>query len=197
MKKIFAIAALAVASVFGTANAGNGYIGGSIGFMHESGNVSLFNQSTRATINTFNILPELGYNFNDKWAIGTTIGYEYKHFNGFDTDSHMFEFNPYARFTFFRTSNNLVQLFVDGGAGIGLGSIDYGDDDDAKTGIIWNVGFRPGVALNFTDSFSMVAHLGFLGYEGANRRAYNAGYNRKGGIMLDGNNVTLGFYYNF
>lgn len=98
MKKIFAIAALAVASVFGTANAGNGYIGGSIGYMHESGNVSLFNQSTRATINTFNILPELGYNFNDKWAIGTTIGYEYKHFNHYKVNSHMFEFNPYARF---------------------------------------------------------------------------------------------------
>ncbi len=196
MKKIFAIAALAVASVFGTANAGNGYIGGSIGFMHESGNVSLFNSATRATINTFNILPELGYNFNDRWAIGTTIGYEYKHFNGYKVNSHMFEFNPYARFSFFRTSNNLVQLFIDGGAGIGVGSVDY-DGHDSETGITWNVGFRPGVALNFTDSFSMVAHLGFLGYEGANRRAYNAGYNRKGGFMLDGNNVTLGFYYNF
>lgn len=197
MKKVIAIAAIAAATVCGTAAAGNGYIGGSIGFMHESGNVSLFNESVRATTNSFTILPELGYNFNNRWAIGTTIGYEYKHFNGFDTDSHMFEFNPYARFTFFRTSNNLVQLFVDGGAGIGLGSIDYGDDYDAKTGVIWNVGFRPGVAFNFTDSFSMVAHLGFIGYEGANRRAYNAGYNRKGGIMLDGNNVTLGFYYNF
>lgn len=188
MKKIFTLAVVAIASAF-AANAGNGYIGGSLGFEHKE-------VKGEAQINQFTILPELGYNFNDKWAIGTTIGYQYTHFNGADTDTHLFKFDPYARFTYFRTSNNLVQLFVDGGAGIGVGSVDYGDDD-SHTMVTWNVGFRPGVAFNFTDSFSMFAHVGFLGYKGANNAAYNVGNERKGGIMFDTTDLTLGFYYNF
>lgn len=186
MKKIFAIAAIAAATVCGTANAEGLYVGGSLGYMH--------NEHKGTETNGFNILPEIGYNLNSKWAIGTTIGYEFLHVNG-GYNSNMFEFNPYARYTYFRTSNNLVQLFVDGGAGIGLGWTNVTGDD--HTSVIWNVGFRPGIALNFTEKFSMVAHVGFLGYKGANNAAYDAGYDRQGGIWFDNNDLTLGFYYNF
>lgn len=188
MKKFYAFALLA-ASICGTAAAGNGYIGGSLGFEHNE------SKGSPAT-NEFRILPELGYNLNDKWAIGTTIGYDYKHFCGYDTDSHIFEFNPYARYSYFRTDNNLVQLFVDGGAGIGCGWYKVGDED-GHTSVIWNIGFRPGVAFNLTDSFSIVTHIGFLGYEGANNAAYDAGYNRRGGLMFDTRHIDLGFYFNF
>ena len=193
MKKFLTLAVVAVASAFG-ASAGDGYIGGAIGFMHNEGYNATFDAN--ATTNQFTILPEFGYNFNSQWAIGTTIGYDYTHFCGWDTDVHMFEFNPYARFTYFRTSNNLVQLFIDGGVVVGLGSVDYGDDD-SDTAVTWNVGFRPGVAFNFTDKFSVVAHVGFLGYQGANNAAFDAGYPRKGGISFDTRDLTLGFYYNF
>lgn len=188
MKKFFTLAVVALASVFG-AQAGDGYIGGSLGFMHE--------ETTKEQTNQFTILPEIGYNFNSRWAIGTTIGYQYTHFCGEDTNAHIFEFNPYARFTYFRTGNNLVQLFIDGGAGIGVGSVEY-DGDDSDTAITWNVGFRPGVAFNFTDKFSVVAHIGFLGYQGANNTAFNTGlFSRKGGLAVDANDLTLGFYFNF
>ncbi len=193
MKKILTLALVAVASVFG-ASAGDGYVGGAIGFTHSEGYNSALDAN--ATINEFTILPEIGYNFNSRWAIGTTIGYDYAHFCGWDMDVHMFEFNPYARFTYFRTSNNLVQLFVDGGAGIGIGCVDYGDDD-SDTAVTWNIGFRPGVAFNFTDKFSVVAHVGFLGYQGANNAAFNVGNPRKGGISFDTRDLTLGFYFNF
>ncbi len=185
MKKILTLAVVALASVFG-ANAEGVYVGGS--FQH--------NDQEGVMTNEFTILPEIGYNFNSRWAIGTTIGYDYTHWCGRETSLHLFEFNPYARFTYFRTSNNLVQLFVDGGAGIGLGSFDYGDDD-SDTAVTWNVGFRPGVAFNFTDKFSVVAHIGFLGYQGANNAAYDAGMPRKGGISFDTRDLTLGFYFNF
>ena len=187
MKKFFTLTTVALASVFG-AQAGDGFIGGRLGFEH--------NETKEEQTNQFTILPELGYNFNSQWAIGTTIGYQYTHICGADTDVHMFEFNPYARFTYFRTSNNLVQLFVDGGAGIGLGSVDHGDDD-SHTSVTWNVGLRPGVAFNLTDKFSVVAHLGFLGYEGANNAAFSVGYPRKGGFNFDTNKLTLGLYFNF
>lgn len=189
MKKILTLAVIAMASVFG-ANAGDGYIGGSLGFMHNE-------KKGQAQTNEFNILPEIGYNFNSQWAIGTTIGYDYTHWCGTDTSLHMFEFNPYARFSYFRSSNNLVQLFVDGGAGIGVGSYDYGDNRDSSTAVTWNVGFRPGVAFNITDSFSVVAHVGFLGYKGANHPAFEGGKPRQGGVMFDTRDLTLGFYFNF
>lgn len=188
MKKLFTLAIVAVASVFG-ASAGNGYVGGSIGFMHE--------ETKAGATNNFNILPELGYNINNNWAVGTTIGYDYTHFNGKSTELHLFEFNPYARYSFYRSGNNLVQLFVDGGAGIGLGKYDYGKHDDGHTAVTWNVGFRPGVAFNVTNNFSIVAHVGFLGYKGANNAAFDGGKARKGGVFLNGNDLTLGFYYNF
>lgn len=188
MKKLLTLAVVAVATVFG-ASAGDGYIGGNIGFEHNE-------KKGEAQTNSFTILPELGYNLNDNWAIGTTIGYTYKHLNGQDINNNLFQFNPYARYTYFRSDNNLVQLFVDGGAGIGLGWTEY-DNDDSSTAVTWNVGLRPGVAFNFTKNFSVVAHVGFLGYKGANRAAYNAGYDRNGGVYLNGNDLTLGFYYNF
>lgn len=192
MKKILTLAVVAIASVFG-ANAEGLYVGGSLGFEHNDQKVL----GHRVMTNEFTILPEIGYNLNSRWAIGTTIGYDYTHWCGEETSLHMFEFNPYARFSYFRTSNNLVQLFVDGGAGIGLGSYDYGDDSDSHTAVTWNVGFRPGVAFNFTDKFSMVAHIGFLGYQGANNAAYDGGKPRKGGISFDTRDLTLGFYFNF
>lgn len=187
MKKLLTLALVAIASVFG-AQAKDIYLGGSVGFMHNEQNGSITNE--------FTILPEIGYNFNSRWSIGTTIGYDHTHWCGKDMSLHMFEFNPYARFTYFRTDNNLVQLFVDGGVGIGLGSYDYGEED-SDTAVTWNIGFRPGVAFNFTDSFSVVAHVGFLGYQGANNAAYDAGMPRKGGLSLDTNDLTLGFYFNF
>lgn len=188
MKKFFTLAVVAIASVFG-ASAGDGYVGGSLGYMHKD--------QSGTTTNQFTILPELGYNINNQWAVGTTIGYDYKHWCGQSKSLHLFNFNPYARFTYFRTGNNLVQLFVDGGAGIGLGSYDYGKGSDSHTAVTWNIGFRPGVAFNVTKQFSIVAHLGFVGYQGANNAAYAGGEPRKGGISFDTNDLTLGFYYNF
>lgn len=192
MKKILTIAAVALAACSTNAFAENEgfYLGGSVGFMHQS-------EAGKPSVNTFTILPEVGYNFNSTWAVGTTIGYEHKHWCNKETSLNLFEFNPYARWTFFRTSNNLVQLFVDGGAGIGTGRYSYDGDDNEHTAVIWNAGFRPGIAINVTEKFSVLAHLGFLGYKGANNAAFDAGYNRMGGIAFDTNDLTLGFYYNF
>ncbi len=39
-----------------------------------------------------------------------------------------------------------------------------------------------------------MAHVGFLGYRGGNDAS---GYPDQGGIMLKGNDLSFGFYYNF
>lgn len=187
MKKFFTLVVIAAASAFGV-SAGDWYSGGSIGFLHE--------QNSEYTTNRFTLMPEVGYNINKNWAVGTTIGYEYTHFNGWKINTHMFEFNPYARFTYFTSGNGLISLFTDLGAGFGAGSVNW-DGHDSDSMVIWQVGIRPGIAVNLTDKFSLVTHIGFLGYEGADDTALSFGYKRRGGISYDYNDITFGFYCKF
>lgn len=189
MKKFLAIAVAAIATVF-SASADNWYAGGNIGFWHESG------EGKELSTNEFFIQPEVGYNINSQWAVGLGIGYDLKGFCNAKTTDHFFNFDPYARFSYFRTSNNLVQLFVDGTVGFGAGVRNH-DGDSSDTALKWHVGFRPGVAFNVTDRFSIVAHLGFLGYNGANDEAKAMGYRNEGGLKFTTNDLKLGFYFNF
>lgn len=191
MKKVLAMVVLAIASLGAAAQNSNIYVGGSIGFWHDS-----HDNSTNASTNHFVILPEIGYNFNSSWALGAQLGYDYTHLCGQGVSTNIFQFNPYLRYTYFRSSNNLISLFVDGAVGFGAGWTHY-EDDDSKTAVTWNIGFRPGISVNLSDNFSLVAHVGMLGYEGANNAAKEAGYSNKGGLMLNGNNLTFGFYYTF
>lgn len=192
MKKIITILCLALASLGTTAVAGNWYIGGNVGFMHKSDRDKSTNQ--------FSLIPEAGYNFNDTWAFGGTIGYTYLNTNpkgaATDTNLNLFQINPYARWTYFRTSNNLVQLFIDGSVGFGIGSTEY-ENDGTKTAVTYEIGLKPGVAFNITNHFSIVAHIGFLGYHGANNRAKDGGSVEYGGFNVDSNNLTFGLYYTF
>ncbi len=42
-----------------------------------------------------------------------------------------------------------------------------------------------------------MAHFGFLGYEGVNDGAKEAGYKEGFGLRFSGDAMSLGFYYNF
>lgn len=180
MKKFVAIALLAVASL--GASAEDLYVGGSVGFWHDDS----------ADSDSFVIKPEVGYCINDTWSVGAEIGYTY---SKTAVKSHLFEFAPYARYTYFRTDNNLLDLFVDGQVGLGVGSTKY--DDGSETAVYWNLGFRPGVAIHVTEKFSFEAKFGFLGYQGADEHAEAAGIHKCGGLDFSTQQLTFGFYYNF
>ena len=129
MKKIITTVMLAVAAICSTAQAGDFYLGGAVGFMHKSQKITpLAGPTYTQTTNEFSIMPELGYSFNDKWGVGGTIGYTYRNLAGQDTNFNLFSINPYARFTYFRTSNDLIALFIDGSVGFGIGSTSYNGD---------------------------------------------------------------------
>ena len=64
MKKIFAIALVAMMTM--TANA-QVYVGGGIGFASES------YDGDSETV--WSIMPEIGYNLNEDWAVGVVVGY--------------------------------------------------------------------------------------------------------------------------
>lgn len=159
------------------------YLGGSVGinFWNSQKNAGDISETT------FKILPEIGYNINDKWAIGTVIGYESDKVNGVQGMSESaFTFNPYARFTFLKSGK--VSLFVDGG-------VDYTTASDAD----WTefaVGLKPGIAVSLTDKISFVSHIGFLGYDEFNPDG-DDNNTSKFGFDLSGANLLFGLYYNF
>lgn len=185
MKKLLLLAAAAIISLGAAAedfdlDMSKVYVGGNIGVWHNQGN-----KTTSATI-----LPEVGYNINDTWTVGTQIGYQYigdKH-----AHNNSFVFTPCARWTYYKAG--MVSLFVDGGVDFYLGNTAWdGGHSDASVG--FGVGFKPGVALNVHKNVSVVAHFGFLGYKGANdagKEFYPQGF----GFDFS-NALNFGFYYNF
>lgn len=178
MKKI--LMTLAAVAVAATMNA-QVYVGGSVGITSYGGDG--VDEET-----AFKILPEIGYNLNDEWAIGTVIGYEKNAVKGAaNTGSEQaFVFAPYARYTFL--SSKYVNLFVDGG-------VEFKSAADRDV-TYWGVGLKPGVAVNLSDNISFVAHAGFIGYnlknpDGDDNNTYDWG------LDLGSENLTFGLYFNF
>lgn len=185
MKKICILAVMAVMAVAASAQL---YVGGSVGAWRDDNNSALGCATTQISI-----MPEIGYNLNDNWAVGTTIGYEYTHVTEINTS--LFNFQPYARYTFVKFDK--VSLFCDGTAGFGVGKSSYKEGGSSKTASVWTIGFKPGIALNLNEHCSLVAHFGLLGYQGANDEAKDAGYSDQWGLNFSGNNLSFGFYYTF
>lgn len=180
MKKLFSL--IAVAFVAMSVNA-QVYVGGSLGIDAWSSQKNAGDRSET----TFIILPEVGYNLNDEWAVGTVIGYvsdKWNHINGISESA--FTFNPYARYTYLKAGK--VSLFVDGG-------VDFTTASKAD----WNelaIGLKPGLAVSLSDNISFVSHLGFIGYDVLNPDGDDNNIS-KFGLDLSGNNLTFGLYFNF
>ena len=181
MKKFLLAAGLMLATIAASAQL---YVGGTVGL----------NRNTTDNVTEFTIAPEIGYNVSPKWAFATGLGYTYKYDSGFK--SNVFQVNPYARYTYFRTDNNLVSLFLDGGVDLGFGKASY-EDDHSKTVVLFGIGVKPGVSFNLTENFSLVAHFGFLGYYGGNHAAQDAGNPERFGFDFSSANLNLGFYYTY
>lgn len=182
MKKLFSL--IAVAFVAMSVNA-QVYVGGSLGIDAWSSQKNS-NYGDRSET-TFSILPEVGYNLNDEWAVGTVIGYVSDKWVGVNGISESaFTFNPYARYTYLKAGK--VSLFVDGGVDFTTAS-----KDD------WNelaIGLKPGLAVSLSDNISFVSHLGFIGYDVYNPDG-DDNNTSKFGLDLSGNNLTFGLYFNF
>lgn len=174
MKKLMMIAAMMVAAI--SANAQT-YLGGSVGFV----TTSYAGESTTS----WSILPEIGYNLDDSWAVGMLFGYGE---SGSDDEKvKTLQISPYARFTAVKL--NKVNVFFDGG-------VAYANTDIAGIKLnTFEVGIKPGVAVNLDDKLSFVAHFGFLGYAYSKAKGAEEGANSFG-LSLD-NSLSFGLYYNF
>ncbi len=180
MKKILLLAAVMLSSLTASAQV---YVGGSFGFASVkagSGDSEM----------TYKILPEIGYNLNEDWAVGVTLGYqkgactlgEAQFAQNVDTEA--FSISPYARYTPLKWDQ--VSVFFDGG----LGFISMKD-----TGSYFTLGISPGVAISLTDEISFVAHLGFVGFETFSPDGDGKSSNAFGVDLK--NNCSFGVYFNF
>lgn len=162
------------------------YVGGSVSmnaWSSQKNNVVFGDKSET----TFKIMPEIGYNLNDEWAIGTVIGYESNKWTGVDGMSESaFTVAPYARYTYLKAGK--VNLFVDGG--VGFKSASKADWTE------FTAGLTPGLAVNLTDNISFVSHIGFIGYDLFNPDGDDNNIS-KFGLDLSGENLTFGLYFNF
>jgi len=177
MKKIFMTLAIAMMAV--TMNA-QMYIGGSVGFQSVTPEVGDGETS-------FQFMPEIGFQFDEKWGAGVQIGYisDKAAAYGLNAES-AFAFAPYARYTALKF--NHVNLFLDGG-------FDYVQSKNPKVNL-FGVGIKPGVAVSLSDELSFVAHFGFLGYQSINPDGDNNNTTTFG-LDVDGSELTFGLYYNF
>ena len=182
MKKI--LMTLAVAFVAVAANA-QVYVGGSLG-------VASSEIQGGDDVTTYQVLPEIGYNINNNWAIGTVLGWGKGKPVSIETETNNYvTFQPYARFTF--AHSKFVNAFIDGIVGythynhahVGGSSYDQ-----------WTIGLKPGVAVNLSKKVSFVAHVGFAGWKSVKQKGSSVDAHTWG-ASLDGNNITFGVYYNF
>lgn len=178
MKKIFMSFAMALVAVCASAQV---YVGGSVGIAGTK-----IGDGDRET--TYKFLPEIGYQFADKWAVGVEFGWAKGNpvtIEGTSKFAKSFELNPYVRYTALKSK--FVDVFIDGTVGY---------KHYNKVGEGYQFGLVPGVALNLNKTFSFIAKAGFVGYktfdpvgDGKSSNAF--------GLDLDGNNLTFGLLVKF
>ena len=150
------------------------FIGGEAGFW------SAKEGSLKTTL--ISVVPEIGYNVTDNFAVAASLGYQNTKIGGFKSDG--FLINPYVRYTFLKSG--IVSAFIDGGAAFGLSDIEG-----------FQVGISPGVAISLTNRFSVVAHFGFLGYNDGKGVGNYSVLGKGFGLDLSGYQSQFGFYYSF
>lgn len=174
MKKLVMMAVMAIVAVSASAQV---YLGGSLGYKNVD------NEESDDALNVLTINPEIGYNLDDNWAIGLGVGFGYNKQG--DASTTTISVSPYVRYNFVRIDK--VRFFLDGG--VDFASVKPKDVDAVNA---WGIGIKPGVAFDVNDKISLIAHIGFLGYEDTHKIDGNKTF----GLNLD-NNLSLGFYYNF
>lgn len=151
--------------------------------IYVGGSFNLWRNSTGNTT-SFKVAPEIGYNFNEKWALGAELDYSHNYEKGMTTNSVIVA--PYIRWSY--CENDAVRLFLDGTAAIGF--VKVKDGNTTKTG---QIGLRPGIAFKLNDHFSFVAKYGFLGY----RRNHLKTSGDSFGLNLSSEDLSIGFHYEF
>ncbi len=154
------------------------WIGGEVGFWHTT--------VDELGINSFVLVPEVGYDFNKRWSIGLGIGYGIVSAEtnfGENAKADVFHVSPYARWKYCNTGR--VSLFLDGGISAAGGDIDG-----------FKIGIQPGLSVKVGKHIRVQSHLGFLGYC-TNYFNDNKDDSEGFGLKFSSSDLKFGVYYSF
>ena len=196
------------------------YFGGSIGFTRTS--MTDGDTTTKVSGSSFKIAPEVGFQLNDKMAVGGTVtiqqglpymgAFDLNDIKGFMTAAagtysdlgtagdggqryNGFRVAPYFRYYLFDTKR--FDLFVDAVVAYGNFKSQTKTDsgwhtDEGSKLNLFELGARPGFRLKF-DKFAVVGRLGSLGFQSLKLAdTANTGATRFG-FDLDTANILLSF----
>lgn len=185
MKKFIATFVIVLAAIGASAQT---YLGG--GFSFSSTDVSGEDKS----ITQITLAPEIGYNLDNKWAIGLGVGYTYAKQ---ESSYNIISVAPYVRYTVAKTG--IVSFFIDGEFQFASAKPEEGD---SSTG--WSLGLKPGVRFDITKKIFATASVGFLGYQDTadfnGEKTFGFGFSGNGMNYFGSDNgpgLKLGLYYNF
>lgn len=179
MKKILLVCMLACIAIAVQAQV---YVGGSFSWYHDD-------DSSSETI--FRIAPEIGYNLSKEWAVGVELGYGHSRWkeSGVKIKANSFAIAPYARYFFFK--KGIVWLFADGGLGFSTFRVKNGGHTNG-----FEIGIKPGIALDITQNISFIARYGFLGYRD-DYAIVGQSTSSRSGIDFNINSLSIGMNFNF
>ncbi|MDE7385978.1 MAG: hypothetical protein K2N28_02445 [Muribaculaceae bacterium] len=150
MKKALFIVVLLTAWVGAQAQV---FVGGTVGI--DFNTVGSDGEGSVTTY-TAQVAPEVGYRFNKTWTLGLQTVFGGVAVKG-ETISQVV-IAPYVRATFARAG--IVDFF--GEASVGYGHQNY-DGYDGVSGAV--IALRPGMAINFSRRFAVIARTNLLQYE--------------------------------
>ena len=184
MKKFIATFVIALATISASAQT---YIGGGIGF------TSTDKKGEDKSLTSLTITPQVGYNLNEKWALGLGVSYTY---TKQESSLNTITVAPYVRYTVAKAG--ICSFYIEGE--FAFASLKP-EEGDSSTG--WSFGVKPGVRFVITKNIFSTASLGFLGYQDTSdfngEKTFGFGFSGHGGNYFANNNagLKLGLYYNF
>lgn len=187
MKKLFSSLIALLATVAASAQV---YVGGEVGLW----------RNTDDNHTSFTVAPQVGYNLNDKWAIGLEFMYNHEYYDGVKANGAGVA--PYARYTVAKAGP--VSFMLDGGVGFATYKAKY-KEYESDSYNAWQIGITPAIKVSLTKKVDFIASLGFLGYRDNDDMADVDGekvsapaFGEKGfGFSFSSNDLKFGVVYNF
>ena len=157
------------------------YVGGTLGISAENYKT----EGKSYTNSVYSISPEIGYNINQHWAVGASLGLFYSVSGGGGDDINGFGFSPYVRGTFAQVG--AVRFFTEAAFSYEKAELEDYDMDG------WGVALRPGILVDLSKRLQLVGRTQLFSYSEAGEDSYKV---KKMDFAIS-NNWEIGVLFNF
>lgn len=190
MKKLVVTSLVALFTV-SSANAGQWFVGGSVGF-----------DTAKDDHTSFEVAPEIGYKLNDKWDIGLDLGFaKVTYEDDFTGDEWTERHSKVAAFARYNVAQfGALNVLLKGSIGANFIHM------NGENGTILTASVIPMVTYALSDSFVLHAELNFLGFNAAQQlknddmgwaNSWGVGFGADANDVLNTKDFQIGFTYNF